>query len=1473
MLKKVFLLLLMTAATGFSAHVEMVKNCDFSQGLKEWTPYTVKEWTRKSPFKADEKNGGVYVKFGGGKLPQPNLDVHSLCQKIRLVPGKVYALRVEADVRGWANFAVRYSKEVPSKEHDFAVNFNLHRKKKFYTQIFAYGGPDYPDGGQFRVDVGRNWDLDMNILKVSLQELDYSARKKLPFKDGWIVFPFANEPQDFSTLPAQLTNAAGKEVKPVKRYAQPYYKDRARTKLVQVQPKGFAPRTPAMLYQELDMPADEDVIVGMGADWWFDFYCNGKLIYSTFPGGNRTSEFSPDNNQFVLPLKKGKNLLAIRLHSGTWGWRIYYGIPRPLLPDVTFKEGKEYAHMPMKNIVIQKGTALDLSHLSEVPAGKYGRVVAGKHGGLEFEKRPGEPIRFQGTHNSLVWRFDWLNGSMEEFNKSVGPWAQAMRRQGYNAFRISAFDRWGSKGIKKAGEVPLEGWEKLDRLIYECKQNGIYVEFLCSFENLHAMRPPRQGTDVVPPALGMYLADPVLREQYRKHCTTLLNRVNPYTKMKLKDDPVLAVLECFNEQYYGFVLLQKDMDKKYPGVAKLFRKRWKDFLNARYASLPENKRPEPLRNGKLANPPLPFGIPDLRNDYRQFICDCVTETLQFYVKTARDAGYKGLIANNPTTAMAYCKAQYMGLPMIDTHSYYAHPSNLISKGSRCLSASSVAGAVTMFRGLNNQRPYGAPMWVGEYNHCFWNPYQHELPLEFGAYAALNNYGGLMIHSDAVELERPYNLIRCFEVSDSPVARAGEFVNSMLYRRGDVKASDKRVVLAIPNDHWSGVSSEQGKLAFITNFSITFPGLPRFAEMKNLPEPDLVLTPSGKASQVVMHRLYAAFTDAKDDSFSWKKTLDLLKAKKIITPDNISDPVNGVFQSDTKEITMRTRESLIKAVTPKTEAVTMLKKRSETLDTLKVLSSSEDALIALTSLDGLPLKNTAHMMLVYSTHMANKNMVLDGKRETLVKLGETRSLMKTGTLDIEFKTSADKIICYPLEINGTRRTPMEFVPRNGVVRIMIDTSVLKEGVTPFFELVAVKKKSNMSTNTIRLTGNGEENRRILQEALDRKGFIKVEGEGSFEVAGTLLISGDTTLEFAPGILLKRIDGKGLHFIANRAAYDASAKPDSNIEIRNLHFSTNGCDLTNVHAPGWRGHVMLLHVKNLQIFNFRCMDLAARGYGILISSFERVLIDGVHLEGEKDGVHFGPGKDFILRNGVFRTWDDPVALNAYDYYSSSPEFGWIENGLIENCVELPALPGTVMYGFFCRLLGGAWDNWKSGMSVQRSDMVISNGKTYCCGLAAGDVRKSLVAPSHEKGIAEAGGIPWKRVDNAVTRDAGCRNITFRNIRLEKDRPAAAGMIFDWNRFGRSVYPGSALPVFENITFDNIDIRSKIESFLILSVPCKDLKILNSNLNGAVITAKNAYGVQPETYGSGITEVTVSGKVQVQGDRSHTTKLIKK
>ena len=97
-----------------------------------------------------------------------------------------------------------------------------------------------------------------------------------------------------------------------------------------------------------------------------------------------------------------------------------------------------------------------------------------------------------------------------------------------------------------------------------------------------------------------------------------------------------------------------------------------------------------------------------------------------------------------------------------------------------------------------------------------------------------------------------------------------------------------------------------------------------------------------------------------------------------------------------------------------------------------------------------------MMLVYTTHMANKNMVLDGKREKLIKLGEPRGLMKTGTVEVEIKTSAKRFTCYPLEINGTRRSPIEFEPQNGLLRLKLDTSALKEGVTPFFELVADEK---------------------------------------------------------------------------------------------------------------------------------------------------------------------------------------------------------------------------------------------------------------------------------------------------------------------------------------------------------------------------------------------------------------------------------
>ena len=96
--------------------------------------------------------------------------------------------------------------------------------------------------------------------------------------------------------------------------------------------------------------------------------------------------------------------------------------------------------------------------------------------------------------------------------------------------------------------------------------------------------------------------------------------------------------------------------------------------------------------------------------------------------------------------------------------------------------------------------------------------------------------------------------------------------------------------------------------------------------------------------------------------------------------------------------------------------------------------------------------------------------------------------------------------------------------------------------------------------------------------------------------------------------------------------------------------------------------------------------------------------------KDAVHFGPGRNFVVRHGVFRTYDDPIALNAHDYTTSNPELGWIENGLIEDCVDLDD-PENGTTGFFARILAGGWRDWEPGMDIQSSgDAVVSGGRIY-------------------------------------------------------------------------------------------------------------------------------------------------------------------
>lgn len=354
--------------------------------------------------------------------------------------------------------------------------------------------------------------------------------------------------------------------------------------------------------------------------------------------------------------------------------------------------------------------------------------------------------------------------------------------------------------------------------------------------------------------------------------------------------------------------------------------------------------------------------------------------------------------------------------------------------------------------------------------------------------------------------------------------------------------------------------------------------------------------------------------------------------------------------------------------------------------------------------------------------------------------------------------------------------------------------------------------------------GIENVAALQKAVDQGGTINVCIPGTYKMAGTVYVGSNTSLIFGNNVFLKKVDEQGAftHVILNKGAFTKNY--DENICIEGLNIIVNGIDKAMTEVFGLRGQIAFFYVKDLRIERFRCYDLAKAQFCIHVCTFEDLIIDDVIIFGKKDGVHLGRGNRFTIRNGVFKCFDDAIALNAHDYATSNPELGWIENGIIENCYDLDEEKTT---GFFCRILAGAWSDWKPGMEVQHSDAVISNGRLYRVQAKPdGLIYKSITQPTHEKGSHVLDGINWGVVQEDITYTAGVRNVTFRNIFLEKPRTGFS-IHFDNDRYSRSYYPGSEIPKQEQILFDNIRVvHNQPVDFLSIATPVDVVTICNSS-----------------------------------------------
>jgi hypothetical protein len=379
-------------------------------------------------------------------------------------------------------------------------------------------------------------------------------------------------------------------------------------------------------------------------------------------------------------------------------------------------------------------------------------------------------------------------------------------------------------------------------------------------------------------------------------------------------------------------------------------------------------------------------------------------------------------------------------------------------------------------------------------------------------------------------------------------------------------------------------------------------------------------------------------------------------------------------------------------------------------------------------------------------------------------------------------------------------------------------------------------TNAASFGISPNATGVENTRALQRAVDQTGTIVVSRPGIYKLAGTVFIGSNTSLIFGNNVFVKKVAEQGsfTHVLLNKGALTKTW--DHHIRVSGLQLIVNGVDALQWKVYGLRGQIAFFYAKDIEIDSFRCFDLCRIQYAIQVCTFEDLLVDNVVIEGGKDGIHLGRGKRFTLRNGTFETGDDAIALNGHDYSTGNPELGWIEDGVIENMRDLPNPKQRV--GYFCRILAGAWVDWRPGMKVQQSDTVVSDGRLYRVQEKPdGKIYTSVTRPTFESGSRILDGINWGVVQDDVTHTAGARNIVFRDIFLEKARPAFS-IHFDNDHYSRSYYPGAPIPLQENILIEDARVLyDEPTDFLRVSTPVNIVTITNSTLrNNHIVFRSN-------------------------------------
>ena len=563
--------------------------------------------------------------------------------------------------------------------------------------------------------------------------------------------------------------------------------------------------------------------------------------------------------------------------------------------------------------------------------------------------------------------------------------------------------------------------------------------------------------------------DLLFSSRHRKHWEAavkwLMNRTNPYTKTKLKDEPAIAFVNFYNEQ---------DFRLADPAVIQTLKKPFANYLKKKYGTEAALSKAwgrtttfdkagiiteEVLRKGDKA-----------AQDTGNFLIECMENMTTWYFKTLREAGYPGLFHHWDMIMRTMEIPARSLVPAIAQHTYFAHPNAVPTRNLAVKSASARSGYTgtlaedttvsqnsslnsSYFRSAASARFLDRPFMITEYSHSAFNRYRHERGLYFGSYAALQGWDDLTPHGDNIRLT--VDPMWTFEHGMDPISRASEVVAALVFLRRDVKEAEHSVGFLLknsnlfPGNYLSAIGDDYGKLSMLTKIGLLYPEGKPLSGVGTF-RPTLLLEPKHFSPLKVTTWYVSA--DNSDGSI-FPDLLARLKQRKILPADNKTDWSRRIYQSETGELTLDAQKLKLTVVTPRLEGAILKKGQNADLPILRVRNLTVPTSVVAASLNAEEsLKDASRVLLVVATNAFNSNMTFENASMfCCVNPGNLPVLMESVRGTIELETSQKKSPdVYALHLDGTRFAKLPCELKNGKLHLSLDTSKLDNG-TPFFEI--------------------------------------------------------------------------------------------------------------------------------------------------------------------------------------------------------------------------------------------------------------------------------------------------------------------------------------------------------------------------------------------------------------------------------------